>query len=77
MSEAFIMAMTARYSDQLMVQMKKDMTAGNFALLDIMHHLSSGLKAWYCLMTHLGVDELRMCCGGAGYSEYSLLPHIS
>merc|ERR1719469_1674722 len=27
-------------------------------------------------MTHLGVDELRMCCGGAGYSEYSLFPDL-
>ena len=28
-------------------------------------------------MTHEGVDELRRCCGGAGYSQWSLLPEIS
>jgi acyl-CoA oxidase len=56
--------------------LKVEMDMGKFDLLEVMHHLTSGLKAWYCLMTHLGVDELRMCCGGAGYSEYSLFPAL-
>jgi len=27
-------------------------------------------------MTNNGVDELRRCCGGAGYSQWSLLPEL-
>ena len=76
MADSFIMCMTARQSDKLMEQLKTEMTQGKSDLLEVVHHLSSGLKAWYCLMTHLGVDELRMCCGGAGYSEYSLFPDL-
>lgn len=77
MSDSFMMQITALYSERLMVQAKKEMDEGNFELLDQLHHLTSGLKAFFCLMTHEGVDELRRCCGGAGYSQWSLLPELS
>ena len=56
--------------------MVKDMENNNFDLLEMMHHLSSGQKAHYLAMTHEDMDILRMCCGGAGYSNWSLLPEM-
>lgn len=52
------------------------MTDNNFDLLEMMHHLTSGQKAHYLLMTHEDTDTLRMCCGGAGYSAWSLFPEM-
>lgn len=52
------------------------MVTGKFDLLEMMHHLTSGQKAHYLFMSHEGVDTLRMCCGGAGYSVWSLFPEM-
>ena len=40
---------------------------GNFDLLGILHHLSSGLKAYVTDYAYIAIDELRQACGGAGY----------
>jgi acyl-CoA oxidase len=68
------MTITARYTEKMMIQMRKDMANDDFDLLDQVHHFMSGGKAFFCLMAHEGVDEMRRCCGGAGYSQYSMLP---
>ena len=64
------------YTFEMMNEMKAQLRSSNFQLLDLMHHFTSGQKAFFGLMVHQGVDELRMCCGGAGYSQWSLLPEI-
>lgn len=43
--------------------MKED----NFKMLDILHHLTSGIKAVVTEMVYKGMDELRQGCGGAGF----------
>lgn len=39
----------------------------NFKMLDILHHLSSGIKSIAIDMVYKGFDELRQGCGGAGF----------
>ena len=36
-------------------------------MLDILHHLSSGIKSVAIEMVYKGIDELRQGCGGAGF----------
>ena len=40
---------------------------GDFKLLDILHHLSSGIKAFSTEKCYSGCDEMRQACGGAGF----------
>ena len=43
------------------------MAKGNFELLDILHHFSSGAKGFFTELMYKGVDDLRQACGGAGW----------
>jgi acyl-CoA oxidase len=45
----------------------KEVASGSFKLLDILHHFTSGMKAIATDMVYVGADELRQCCGGAGF----------
>jgi acyl-CoA oxidase len=36
-------------------------------MLDVLHHLASGIKAFATEAMYIGCDEMRQCCGGAGY----------
>ena len=56
--------------------MKQEMAQGKFDKLEMVHHMTSGLKGFYCLQSASGVDTLRMCCGGAGFTQHSLLPEL-
>ena len=55
----------------LEVQSTKEVQNGNFHLLDILHHLSAGLKALCSELGYVGLDELRQACGGAGWLSSS------
>jgi len=57
-------------------QMMRDVDNGKFDLLDIMHHYTSGCKAFYSDITYNGLDTLRQACGGAGFSAHSGLPQL-
>lgn len=39
----------------------------NFKLLDVLHHFTSGLKAFATEQQYVGLDEMRQSCGGAGF----------
>ena len=41
---------------------------GNFKLLDILHHFTSGFKVIASNYCYFGIDELRQACGGAGFT---------
>ena len=47
-----------------------------FKLLDVTHHVTSGLKSLYSQMALDCMDVCRFACGGAGYSAHSHLPDI-
>ena len=36
-------------------------------MLDILHHLSAGYKAYSTNLAYKAMDDLRQACGGAGY----------
>lgn len=57
-------------------QLMKDIHQGNFGLLDICHHLSSGYKASYTKIVYEGIDTMRQSCGGAGFLNWSGLPTL-
>ena len=52
-------------------QLLKDIDSGNFALLDLTHHLSAGYKACYTKIAYEGMDQMRQACGGAGFNSFS------
>jgi acyl-CoA oxidase len=56
--------------------MNKELKEGKFGTLDLLHHLTSGLKSLYSSMTYDGIETVRVNCGGAGYSAWSGLPEI-
>lgn len=39
----------------------------SFEMLDILHHLSSGFKAYWSDYAYIAMDEMRQACGGAGF----------
>ena len=40
---------------------------GEFKSLDILHHLTAGVKSMATEMCYVGLDEMRQSCGGAGF----------
>jgi len=40
---------------------------GNFANLDMLHHMTAGVKSCATEWCYVGLDELRQACGGAGF----------
>ena len=40
---------------------------GNFENLDLLHHLTAGVKSFATEMCYVGIDEMRQACGGAGF----------
>ena len=39
----------------------------SYEMLDILHHLTSGYKAYMTEYAYKALDEMRQACGGAGY----------
>ena len=56
---------------ELNTQSMKNVAKEDFKLLDIVHHLTSGVKAYATEMAYFGLDELRQACGGAGFLSSS------
>ena len=55
----------------LLIQASKEFIEGSFKLLDMMHHLTAGIKAYSTEMCYHGVDQLRQACGGIGFTSAS------
>mmetsp|Transcript_47447 Transcript_47447/g.34731 ORF Transcript_47447/g.34731 Transcript_47447/m.34731 type:complete len:242 (-) Transcript_47447:305-1030(-) len=64
------------YMYALQEQIKINVEKNDFSLLDLAHHLSSGLKAFLTTKLVDGLDILRQSCGGAGFSAWSGLPQL-
>ena len=59
LANSLIMAISAKAVEALMSESNKQVEVGNFKLLDICHHYTSGMKAVATEMTYRGTDELR------------------
>jgi len=44
--------------------------------MDMQHHFTSGFKSMFADIGYVGVDKIRVNCGGAGFSNWSGLPHL-
>lgn len=58
---------------QLYIEITSEMKAGNLGRISEIHALSSGIKAVTTLDTTVGIEQLRMACGGHGFMESSQL----
>jgi hypothetical protein len=72
----FALNFSASYLIKLHQQLLVDIQKGDFGKLDLLHHLSAGMKACYSKITYEGIDTCRQACGGAGFSAFSALPSI-
>jgi len=55
------------FVDQLCCQANTEFEDGDFKNLDILHHLTAGVKSFATEMCYVGMDEMRQSCGGAGF----------
>lgn len=67
MANVFVMALAGNSVQSLMLESNEECKKGNFKLLDICHHFTSGMKAVCTDMSYKGTDECRQSAGGVGY----------
>ena len=60
-----------RYN-KLIENIKED----NYEDLELMHHLSSGMKSIITEMTMKALSTIRLSLGGAGYTAWSGIPYM-
>ena len=70
------MLTTANELDSLVAKMYEQVKKGDTTLVKEVHGIMSGLKAYYTWMSVDGMEVARQCCGGAGFSMHSGLPHL-
>jgi hypothetical protein len=66
-ANSIVMQMAARKVEQLLYLSNVEVEKGNFKLLDILHHYTSGMKAVHTELSYKGTDELRQSVGGVGH----------
>ena len=66
-ANAIIIYLSGRVIDELINESNTKVEQGDFKLLDILHHFTSGMKSISTDMMYRGTDELRSSCGGAGF----------
>ena len=64
------------YIHKMYNQLVKDIVEDKFDLLDVLHHLVSGMKATFSQVTNDGLYTIRQSLGGAGYTAWSGIPYI-
>ena len=52
---------------QMFEESHKYVEQGDFKMLDVLHHFTSGMKALATNYAYNGIDALRQGCGGAGF----------
>lgn len=55
---------------------KKEIEAGDYSNLNEMHIICSGGKAYFTEYPLIHMENIRLSCGGHGFSHYSGLPNI-
>lgn len=84
MANSFVIYISARAVEKLNMQSNIEVEKGNFKLLDICHHFTSGMKALCTDMSYKGTDECRQSAGGygfhlasglvTGFTEHAVMP---
>lgn len=76
LANMFAIKFSAIKLEQMHNQLMNDSLKGDFKLLELLHHMSSGQKAVYTKITSEDLNMIRESCGGAGFSAFSGLPDI-
>ena len=68
LANGIVLLASAMYAYDLSLDSDKEvLEKGSFKLLDILHHITCGLKSIGTNMSYRGTDEMRQACGGAGF----------
>jgi len=70
------MAMVRGLLADMLVQSNNLSKDGDFSMMDMLHHVTSGFKVMCSNYAYGGIDELRQACGGAGYTLSSGITFI-
>lgn len=74
MATAFAHHFSFQHLAQEFKQMMAEVKTNKFSRLDIVHHLSAGMKAVYTTEFCNNLDIIRVSLGGAGFSSWSGIP---
>ena len=75
-AQMFAHAYASEYVYQVYDQFCKDALNSDFKLLDVVHHLTSGMKSVFTQECWDSLILIRQSLGGAGYSAWSGIPHL-
>jgi len=59
LADSFVMIVTGNTIHDLQTKMYEELKVGKFELLDILHHLTSGMKSIYTQMAYEAIDLIR------------------
>eukprot|EP00352_Strombidinopsis_acuminata_P003627 CAMPEP_0176400714 /NCGR_PEP_ID=MMETSP0126-20121128/47829_1 /TAXON_ID=141414 ORGANISM="Strombidinopsis acuminatum, Strain SPMC142" /NCGR_SAMPLE_ID=MMETSP0126 /ASSEMBLY_ACC=CAM_ASM_000229 /LENGTH=196 /DNA_ID=CAMNT_0017777157 /DNA_START=1061 /DNA_END=1651 /DNA_ORIENTATION=+ len=76
LAQAYAMMCGGKFVDDTHFAMLEQVHKGDFSLMDMHHHFTSGFKSMFADYGYYGIDKVRINCGGAGFSGWSGLPHI-
>ena len=76
LANCFAMAVASDIVSDKFYQLLEDIKTGNFKLLDLLHHYTSGMKSVYTDDTMQGMLAIRQSIGGAGYTAWSGIPRL-
>jgi acyl-CoA oxidase len=63
----FMLKFTHRRTGQVVEQAQREIAKGSYSMLEILHHLTAGFKAYYADYGYSSIDQCRLACGGAGF----------
>lgn len=72
LAQGFVIKLTIDAVDDLLRTAYNEVEEkGSYKLLDVLHHVTSGVKAVATEAAYNGIDEMRQACGGAGFLQSS------
>lgn len=76
LAAAFVIEFTAHHISKMAEEGITQFENKDFRMLDELHHLTSGVKAFATDCAYIGNDEMRQSCGGAGFTMASGIAQI-
>ena len=75
-AQFMIKLLAKRITDLVAESNKLIQEKGSFEMLEVLHHFTSGYKAYTTNIAYRAMDDLRQSCGGAGYLLSSGIANI-
>ena len=76
LAAAFTFLIAHNFVDQMYKELLQGIQKGKFDKLEVLHHLTSGMKSFFTQTAVDGAYLIRQSVGGAGYSAWSALPQL-